>query len=111
MISLSWKRKTMKRTLKLAMLLLLFGVFSAKAQNVEGTKPPSDKKKIELRPNSRDYGPVRRDNFSQRIERKHNKSQFMKKRPTVNRKPGKQGVRKDQHLQRRQRVIQQRRLR
>jgi hypothetical protein len=104
----------MKQTLKLTMLLLLFGVLSAKAQDVEGTKPPSDKKKIELRPNSRDYGAVRRDNLNQRIDRKHDKNLFQKKRPAGNRKFVKPGVKKefkrDQRIQRRQRTIQQRKL-
>lgn len=96
------------------MLLLLFGVLSAKAQEVEGIKPPSDKKKIELRPNSRDYGAVQRDNSNQRIERKHDKNMFVKKRPVIKRKLIKPGVNKElnreKRIQRRQKTIQRRRL-
>ncbi len=105
----------MKLTLKLATLLLLFlGALPAKAQNVEGVNPPKDKKKIELRPNSRDYGPVRRDNFNQRIDRTRDKNLFIKKRPVTNQKfikPGnKKEINKDRQMQRRQRVIRRRAL-
>jgi len=101
----------MKLTLKLAMLFLLFlGVLSARAQNVEGIKPPDDKKKIELRPNSRDYGPVKRDNLNQRVDRARDKDLFVKKRPAINRKFMKPGIKRDQKLQRRQRIIQRRAL-
>jgi len=105
----------MKLKLTLATFVLLFWVaLSAKAQNVEAVKPSQDKKKIELRPNSRDYGAVRRDNFDQRVDRTRNKDLFIKKRPAMNQKKIKPGInkdmKKDQRMQRRQRVIQRRSL-
>ena len=104
----------MKRIVKLVIFLTLFGGVAVKAQTLESVKSPSDKKKIELRPNSLDYGPVKRDNLNQRIDRKHDKQKFIKKRPAIKRqlvKPGiKKEIKNEPRPQRRPRAIQRRSL-
>lgn len=68
------------KTIYTFLILLLMGTLcSVQAQEKE--VKPTDKKKIELRPNSRDYGAVVRDNQHQRIDRKQNKA-FVSKRKT-----------------------------
>jgi len=103
----------MKRKLTLGVIVLFIGgiMFSVKAQNVENIDPPKDKKKIELRPNSRDYGSVKRDNTGARIDRAKDKNLFVKKRPAINRKLYKRenrDINRDQRLQRKQRQFQRR---
>lgn len=88
---------------------MFFGGIAANAQKVEGVITPDDKKKIEIRPSSRDYGAVRRDNLNQRVEKPRNKEMFMKKRPVTHRKFVKPG-KKEPRMQRRQRLIQRRAL-
>lgn len=92
------------------MLILATGTIMA--QKIDGNQPTLDKRKIALRPNSRDYGPVIRDNFHQRQDRQQNKTKFMKTRPTKKNqmlKPGKKlGINKEQ-MQRRRQMMQQRR--
>jgi hypothetical protein len=79
---------------------------------VENIDPPKDKKKIELRPNSRDYGAIKRDNAGARIGRVKDNNLFVKKRPAVNRKLYKRDVKRDlnrdQRLLRKQRQFQRR---
>lgn len=105
----------MKRKLKLAVLVIFLGGFlSAHAQKVDAINAPKDKKKIELRPNSLDYGPVRRDNLGTRVDRVKDKNLFVNKRPAVKRKFDKPDTKrepnKDQRIKRRQRLIQRRTL-
>lgn len=105
----------MNLTKYLAILLVfILGTLSLKAQNTENVATPKDKKKIELRPSSRDYGPVVRDNSGQRIDRDRDKNKFVKKRPVVKRKLTKpdnqKEIKRDQRLLRRQRVLQRRSL-
>lgn len=92
------------------MLILATGTIMA--QKIDGNQPTLDKRKIALRPNSRDYGPVIRDNFHQRQDRQRNKGMFMKTRPNKKNqmlKPGKKpGINKEQ-MQRRRQMMQQRR--
>jgi hypothetical protein len=73
-----------------------------------------DKKKIELRPNSREYGPIIRDNQHQRIDRKQNKTKFLKNKAKVQQKRASQikqkpKIKREQIIKRRQDIIQQRR--
>jgi methionine aminopeptidase len=73
-----------------------------------------DKKKIELRPNSREYGPVKRDNFHHRIDRKQNKAIYLKKKALIQQKrvllrKNKQQIKRQQVIKRRQTIIQRRR--
>jgi hypothetical protein len=105
----------MNLTKYLAILLVfILSSLSLQAQNTENVATPKDKKKIELRPSSRDYGPVVRDNSGQRIDRDRDKNKFVKKRPVVKRKLTKpdnqKEIKRDQRLLRRQRVLQRRSL-
>lgn len=75
---------------------------------------PDDKKKIELRPNSRDYGAVVRNNQHQRIDRKQNKAFVTKKKTEFRQKRAVQiqqrkAIRQQQIIKRRQTNQQQRR--
>ncbi len=85
------------------------------AQQIDGITPPLDKKKIALRPNSRDYGSVILNNSHQRQSRVHNKAKLMKNKPVLKNKMIKSGknsgVKKQQMQQRRQIMRQQRNLR
>ena len=105
----------MKATIKMMMVMFILTTGTIIAQQNEAVKPPQDKKKIELRPNSRDYGPVVRGNFHEREDRQRNKSMFMKTRPVKNGKMIKhkknQGVNKEQVQRRRQLMMQRRMLR
>lgn len=99
--------------MKLTLTITLFGLLmaiTARAQTVEGVITPNDKKQIEIRPSSRDYGAVRRDNLNQRVDRQRDKDLFVKKRPVIHRKFIKPGNEKDPRLHRRQRLIQRRTL-
>lgn len=95
----------------IVMLILATGTIMA--QKSDGNQPTRDKKKIELRPNSRDYGPIVRDNFHQRQDRQRYKATFMKTHPIKKNqmiKPGKKpGVNKEQ-MQRRRQMMQQRKI-
>ncbi|MDP4208061.1 MAG: hypothetical protein Q8928_04520 [Bacteroidota bacterium] len=71
----------MRRILFLFTLFIILGRVTVNAQETQTVPPPSDKKKIELRPNSRDYGPIKRDNQNRRIERPRNQQMFLKVRP------------------------------
>lgn len=102
----------MKTIYTILIFLLLGTVYSTQAQNKE-TKP-NDKKKIELRPNSRDYGAVVRDNQHQRIDRKQNKAFIMKKKTEIRQKRAiqiqqRKAIRQQQIIKRRQINQQQRR--
>ena len=115
MVSLSRKSNTMKHKLKLAALVIFLVSFvSAKAQNAAIVETPKDKKKIELRPNSMDYGPVKRDNVGSRVDRVKDKNLYSKRRPVNNHKllkPNiKRDLKRDQRIQRKQRLIQRRTL-
>lgn len=102
---------------KYILLFLYFGLSTVflRAQQSTAIDPPTDKKKIELRPNSRDYGPVVRGNSFERVDRQRNRTLFMKARPSHKGKflkPGKkQGVKKDVNQRRRQMMMQRRMLR
>ena len=104
----------MKRKLTVGVIILFIGgcLLSAKAQQVETIDPPKDKKKIELRPNSRDYGAVKRDNEGTRIDRVKNKNLYVMKRPSVDPKLHKRDInrdlKRDQRIQRKQRQFQRR---
>ncbi len=104
----------MKLTMKLAAALIVFvlGSLSLKAQDIKSVTTPKDKKKIELRPNSRDYGSVKRDNLGKRIDRTKDRNLFVKKRPAINRKfikpNNNRDIQRDQRIHRQQRVIQRR---
>ena len=105
----------MKRKLKLATLVLSLGLaVSVNAQNTQPVEVSKDKKKIELRPNSLDYGSVRRDNVGTRIDRVKDKDLYVKKRPAkrqhIDRNGAKRDLKRDQRLQRKQRLIQRRAL-
>lgn len=105
----------MKRKLKLAALVLSLGfAVSVNAQKTQPVEVSKDKKKIELRPNSLDYGAVRRDNVGARVDRVKNKDLYVKKRPAnrqhVDRNGTKRDLKRDQRLQRKQRLIQRRAL-
>ena len=92
------------------MLILATGTIMA--QKNDGNQPSLDKRKIALRPNSRDYGPVIRDNFHQRQDRHRNKAMFMKTRPIMKNKmlkPGKKPSINKEQMQRRRQMMQQRR--
>lgn len=102
----------MKTIYTILIFLLLGTVYSTQAQNKE-TKT-NDKKKIELKPNSRDYGAVVRDNQHQRIDRKQNKVFVMKKKTEIRQKRAAQiqqrkAIRQQQIIKRRQINQQQRR--
>jgi hypothetical protein len=105
----------MKATIKIMMVMFVLTTGTIMAQQSEAIKPPLDKKKIELRPNSRDYGPVVRGNFHERQDRQRNKSMFMKVRPVRNgnmlKHKKNQGVNKEQVQRRRQLMMQRRMLR
>jgi hypothetical protein len=95
------------------LLLLTIGITWAKGQEIKDQSVP-DKKKIELRPNSRDYGAVKRDNLHQRIDRKQNKAEFIKKKAALKQKravlkKNKAHIKRDKTIQRRQNIIQRRR--
>jgi hypothetical protein len=101
----------MKTIITFLLLLFVGGLQSLPAQ--EKLNGADKKKKIELRPNSRDYGPVVRDNLHNRIDRKKDKA-FVNKRKTEIRQnkaiqmQRKQTIRQ-QKIIRRQSIIQQRR--
>jgi hypothetical protein len=102
----------MRSVIILIMTILLFGGAVGYSQNIEGIKPVKNKKNILLRPNSRDYGPVHRDNLNQRIDRHRDKSMFINKRPVMRKhmvKPDRQKNINKNQLQRRNQIIMQRR--
>ena len=76
----------MKNLIAILAIALLFGQTNLTAQQVEEVKTSTDKKKIDIRPNSREYGPVSRDNQQQRIVPQKNKKMFVHKRPVVTQK-------------------------
>lgn len=102
----------MNATIKMMIVMLVLASGTIMAQKNEAIQPPLDKKKIVLRPNSRDYGPVIRDNFHQRQDRQRNKMMFMKTRPIIKNKmikPMKNSNINKEQIQRRRQMMQQRR--
>jgi hypothetical protein len=104
----------MKNIFAILAITLLLGQANLCAQEVEDIKTSTDKKKIDIRPNSRDYGAVTRDNQQQRVVPPKNKQMFVHKRPVVAKKkapivkPG-QEVNKTRQNQIRKQKIQERR--
>jgi hypothetical protein len=102
------------KTILNIVFILTFSVFYAHSQENTEQNKIRDKKKLELRPNSREYGAVRFDNHQKRIDRKHNNVSFLKKKATIQQKrvllkKNKTQMKKQQLIKRRQNIIQQRR--
>jgi hypothetical protein len=96
------------------LLFLFLGIAWMNGQEITDQTKIKDKKKIELRPNSREYGPVKRDNLHQRIERRQNKAEFLKKKAVLKQKRAmlkkkQTKVKREQIIKRRQAIMQQRR--
>ena len=107
----------MKRVLLLSIFTLVVSAFAAKAQTTADNTPVTDRKKIELRPNSREYGAIQRDNFQKRIDRHRDKARLLKKKMHIQKQNLKQKqrikkspVRKNQDIIRRRQSVQQRRI-
>jgi hypothetical protein len=73
----------MKRLIVILLFRLCFVGINSNAQQTEVVKPPTDKKNIELRPSTRDYGSVNMDNKHQPVVRPRDKTKFMNKRPVA----------------------------
>jgi hypothetical protein len=109
----SKKKKNMKAIINILLILTISTTWVIGQENQVQTGT-QDKKKIELRPNSREYGPVMRDNQHQRIDRKQNKAKFLKNKANVQQKrafqrKNKPQIKREQIIKRRQAIIQQRR--
>lgn len=101
----------MKTILSFLLLLFIAGLQGLPAQQkIDGA---DKKKKIEIRPNSRDFGPVVRDNMHNRIDRKKEKAFVAKRKMAIRQKKAiqlhrKQTLRQQQVIKRRT-IIQQKR--
>ena len=74
------KQTPMTKFILCAVLLVGAGL-SCLAQETKTIATPTEKKKIELKPNSRDYGAVYRNNKQERVERQRNQKMYVNKRP------------------------------
>jgi hypothetical protein len=101
------------RTIFTILVVLFIGTAHNLQAQEKGTKP-DDRKKIELRPNSREYGAVVRNNQHQRIDRKQNKDFVMKRKKEIGQRRAiqiqqRKAIRQQQIIKRRQLNQQQRR--
>jgi hypothetical protein len=108
------KNNTMKKFILL--ILFNFAITGAILNAQEKPTPKVDKKKIELKPNSREYGAVRRDNTGIRKDRPRDKAFLMKRRGEIQkmkmmRMQKKRAFKQEQIIRRRQFIQQRRALR
>ena len=95
-------------------ILLIFIVTSGSFISAQQKKDiPKDKKKIELKPNSREFKPVIRDNHGNTLIVKRNRAMLIKRRADFQRlkmmRLQKKRTIKQEQINRRRQIIQQRR--